>query len=189
MSAFNERTIAAYLARVTFARKCLLCLPNCSWPGSECDVLAVTANLRVIDVEIKISRADFKADRSKDKWWRALPWQPGMSSDPWDQSRKERRLWPGKVWKHYYCVPDAIWKPELLDHAGSEMSGILLIRERPKLGDWYIHVARMAKPDRNADRLDAADAIDIARLASLRMWDAYAEADALRARQTAEATA
>ena len=59
---WSENLIAATLARVVFQHKHLVIVPNCSWPGSECDLLVVTPNLRVIDVEIKISRADLKAD-------------------------------------------------------------------------------------------------------------------------------
>ena len=62
---WSENLIAATLARQIFHRKHLVVVPNCSWPGSECDLLVVTPSLRIIDVEIKISRADLLADTKK----------------------------------------------------------------------------------------------------------------------------
>lgn len=61
---WTEKTIARALAQQTFNRKYLVVVPNCNWTGYEADILAVTENLRLIDVEIKISRADLKADAS-----------------------------------------------------------------------------------------------------------------------------
>jgi len=186
---FNERNIASYLARFIFERKHLLLVPNCSWPGSECDLLAVTPNLRVIDVEIKISRADLRADAKKEKWFEYEKYQPGV----WPRA-KHRISYPRRVWKHYYCLPATIWKPELYDCMNS-VSGLLLIddaKPRESIGygatripenhGFRIRVERRAKPDTKADKITAENAIDIARLASLRMWDSFEEADKLRAR-------
>ena len=63
---WSEEKIATTLARQIFQRKCLVVVPNCSWTGDECDLLAVTKDLRVIDVEVKISRSDYRADAKKD---------------------------------------------------------------------------------------------------------------------------
>lgn len=170
---YTEKSIAAWLARFTFNRKCLVVLPNCLWTGYECDLFAVTSNLRIIDVEIKISRADLKLDAAKDKWFHAWDWKIDGPYPKQGTERKCRpRQWPQKVWKHYYCMPEKIWSPVLFDCI-APVSGVLLIREREQIGDWYIRCARPAKPNRDADRLSAEAAIDIARLASLRMWDAY----------------
>ncbi len=178
---WTEGQIAGWLARYTFQRKCLLIVPNCSWPGNECDLLAVTMNLRIIDVEIKTSRADFRADAGKDKWWRRRPWSEYAPGIPRQQQR-DPRLWPGKVWKHYYCMPREIWRDEMAGQAGSPESGILLITEsRHHTPDFSIQVERPAHPNRSADKLSAEDAIDIARLAGLRMWDAYEQVDRLTA--------
>jgi hypothetical protein len=157
----TEPAIAGLLCRQTFQRKCLLVLPNCYWTGDECDLLAVTMDRRVIDVEIKISRADLKADAAKSKWFHNWNWAtntPGVA-----------REWPRKVWKHYYCMPRAIWKPELLD-AIAPVSGVLLVEGLGK----RITCERRAKPCRDADRITADDVLDIARLAGRRMWDASA---------------
>lgn len=164
---WSENMIAATLARVVFANKHLVIVPRCSWPGSECDLLVVTPNLRVIEVEIKISCADLKADAKKDKWYHAWNWR---TDGNYDHALRKPRQWPNRVWKHYYCLPRDIWGTSLLDCLPSPTSGVLLMHE--KNGELRIKVERMAKPDRKADRISAEDAIDIARLASLRMWDA-----------------
>ena len=165
---WSENLIAATLARVVFQNKHLVIVPNCSWPGSECDLLVVTPNLRIIDVEIKISRADLKADAKKDKWYHAWNWR---TDGRYDAALRKPRQWPRRVWKHYYCMPREIWDAQLLDSLPSPASGVLLMHEDKSNGDFRIKVERMAKPDRQADRICAEDAVDIARLASLRMWD------------------
>lgn len=167
----TERSIASYLARVIFERKHLLLVPNCKWPGSECDLLAITSNLRVIDIEIKISRADLKADAKKDKWFHQWDWK---IDGPYNDGPRRPREWPARVWKHYYCLPRAIWKDNLYQHI-NPVSGLLLIQDRDD--GILVKVERRAKPDTKADRITAEDAIEIARLASLRMWDAYATLD------------
>lgn len=181
---WSERQIASRLARITFDRKHLLIVPNCQWPGSECDLLVVTPNLRVIDVEIKISRADLKADAAKDKWFHAWDWK---IDGPWGSGKpRRRREFPRNVWKHYYCMPQEIWRPELLASM-STVSGVLLIHEnRHDSNDFSITCERAAKPNRAAGTIDAEDAIDIARLASLRMWDAFSAVDELRKRHVAQ---
>ena len=164
---WSETVIAAALARQVFRAKHLVIVPNCSWPGSECDLLVVTPNLRVIDVEIKISRADLRADARKDKWYHSWDWR---LDGHYDKTRRKRRQWPHRVWKHYYALPRDLWSAELLDSLPSPASGVLLMYEE-KSGDFRIRVERMAKPDRQAEKITPEDAIDIARLASLRMWN------------------
>lgn len=175
MTPWSENAIAAMLARQLFQNQHLVVVPRCGWTGNECDLLVVTRDLRVIDVEIKISRDDLKADAKKDKWYHhwdsrvdgtLLPW--------WSPERKaarRRRLWPQKVWKHYYALPKDIWDDKLLPTLGSGTSGILLLDQRPG-GKLVYTVRRASKPCRDAQKISAADAVDIARLASLRMWDA-----------------
>ena len=170
---WSENLIARTLARRTFDRKHLVIVPSCSWPGNECDLLVVTPNLRVIDVEIKISRSDLKADAKKDKWFHVWDWE---IDGPWygsPEDRKRRPLdWPHRVWKHYYCVPRDIWDDSLIDSLPSPASGVLLMYEDKTSGDFRINVKSMAKPDRKAERIAPEDAVNIARMASMRMWDA-----------------
>lgn len=174
---WTEHTIARAISRQTLARKCLVLVDNCNWTGHECDVLGVTMDLRIIDVEVKISRADLKADAKKDKWWHRVGYH-------WDDRAKPPVALdhPIKVWKHYYALPAAIWKPELLDCLPSSSSGVLLLRESRDSREPAIVVSceRRAVPAKDAYRLKPAQVMDIARLANLRMWEAYGKLDQSR---------
>lgn len=192
---WSENSIARALARQTFNRKYLVVVPNCTWTGHECDLLVVTENLRIIDVEIKISRADLKTDAKKEKWWRReyLGQWPSVSelrhsklSNDLMEVRRHRksrykstpRDWPSKVWKHYYALPKEIWHPDLLAALPSSQSGVLLLDRdgypRPASDVMRVECVRRAAPNRDATPISPAAAVDIARLASLRMWDAHA---------------
>ena len=199
---WSEAAIARALARQTFNRKYLVVVPNCNWTGHECDLLVVTENLRIIDVEIKISRADLKADAKKAKWWQRehigywpevtkLRHHPRLDKLMVESTHRRARYkstpkdWPRKVWKHYYALPKEIWHPDLLTALPSPHSGVLLLdREgypRPVDDVMRVECVRRAAPDRDAPTISPAAAVDIARLASLRMWDAYARLEEGRA--------
>lgn len=187
---WTEELIARAIALQTLARKCVVLVDNCQWTGHECDVLGVTTDLRVIDVEVKVSRADLKSDAAKDKWWHRLSYceaeelgllEPGKPWDAW--AHKTARPHPPKVWKHYYAMPKDIWRPELLDYLPSSASGILLLSKQggtardPDGGMVVVNCLRRATPAKDAYRLKPAQVMDIARLANLRMWEAYRRRD------------
>jgi hypothetical protein len=170
-----------------FTRKHIILVPNTYHTGYETDLLLVRSDLRLVDIEIKVSRADLRADQHKDKWWRYGPYAQGYWSNPNDlvanhwvqpEPHKERREWPIRVWKHYYALPKEIWTPELAAEI-SPKSGILLFAEnRSDYGpEIVMHVHRQAKPRKDAKPIDASEALDVARLCNARMWDAY---DAVR---------
>ena len=166
MSDWSEGMIAAAIGQQVLDRKCLLLMDRCNWTGHECDVLAVTQNLRIIDVEIKISRADFKADAKKDKWWHRMAWD----------ALREPRTHPPKVWKHYFAMPEDIWSDALVKFLPSPASGVIVLS---RVGSNVLaRVRRRAVPARDAHRISPEAAIDIARLANLRMWDAYKRLEA-----------
>jgi hypothetical protein len=172
---WSEGVIARAIAVQTLARKCVVLVDNCNWTGHECDVLGVTTDLRIIDVEVKISRADLKADAKKDKWWHRLGWTGMHGADC-------PRRHPPKVWKHYYAMPKEIWRPELLDCLPSPASGVILMRERRNSATPVVaEVVRRATPAKDAYRLKPEQVIDIARLANLRMWEAYKREESARA--------
>lgn len=175
MATWSEGKIARAIALQTLAKKCVVLVDRCNWTGHECDVLGVTTDLRLIDVEVKISRADFKADAKKDKWWhRTGGWWRGEQPDP------TRRPWPPKVWKHYVAMPAELWREALFEFMPSPASGLLLLREqRNSTTQVAVHCERRAMPNKDADRITPAQAIDIARLANLRMWEAYKAAGRL----------
>lgn len=186
MTAWSEGKIARAIALQTLARKCVVLVDRCNWTGYECDVLGVTTDLRIIDVEVKISRADLKADAKKDKWWirnfvgYSEPKEIRDGNGVLRYTTRES-LWnnvarqhPPKVWKHYYAMPRDIWKSELLECLPSPHSGVILMREQH--GNDTVAVAevvRRATPAKDAYRLKPEQVMDIARLANLRMWEAY----------------
>ncbi|EHK65276.1 hypothetical protein [Achromobacter arsenitoxydans] len=199
---WSENVIAGALARQTFNRKYLVVVPNCTWTGHECDLLVVTENLRVIDVEIKISRSDLKADAKKEKWWHRerlgyWPTVTEMRYSDWSNDLRPERIyrparykstpkdWPRKVWKHYYALPKEIWHPDLLAALPSAKSGVLLLDRggypRPVGDAMRVECVRRASPNREATPVTPAAAVDIARLASLRMWDAFARLEQMGA--------
>ncbi len=156
--AWTAASITRAVIRSQVFNRSVVAVPCTNWAGHECDLLVVEKHLRIIDLEVKISRADLKADLKKDKWWKCKPWA----------RRKqliERREWPQGIWKHYYAMPAEIWDDKLFA-AIPEASGVLLLHS--------VRVLRRAKPNSQAKAISAEDAIDIARLAGLRMWDALA---------------
>lgn len=187
MTAWNATTIAAAVARQTFQRRCLLLVDNCNWTGHECDVLGVTMDLRIIDVEIKISRADLKADAGKDKWWHYDYGQAHRDPDTgcWVRPRAPRDH-PPRVWKHYFAMPATIWRPELLDSLPSPACGVLLM-DTDRHGRAVATCVRRAAPNKSAPRLTAEQVVNIARLANLRMWAAYEARDRAVSKQYPEA--
>lgn len=183
LTPWSERLIARAIALQTFKRRYLVAVPNCTWTGYECDLLVVTDDLRIIDIEIKISRADLKVDAKKMKWWET--YFQNSSTKLWQRhDAPVARVWPPKAWKHYYAMPREIWKPELADVMPSPASGILLL-DRPRHASdpsVIVNVERRCTPNKAAERIAPADAIDIARLASLRMWESYLEVEAMQRR-------
>lgn len=181
---WTEGNIARAVALQTLARKCVVLVDNCSWTGNECDVLAVTTDLRIIDIEVKISRSDLKADAKKDKWWHRISYAEAQERgvDMW--THRDHVEYPRKVWKHYYAMPAEIWKPELLAVLPSPKSGVILLRAQRGGAPAVCDVVRRATPNKDAARLTPEAVMDIARLANLRMWEAYQQRDAARAKQT-----
>ena len=139
----------------------------------------------------RISRADLKADAKKEKWWHRTFLGYGERKEIHNEAGRlirveEPRLYdakplqhPRKVWKHYYALPKEIWKPELLECLPSPASGVILMREQRNSSTPVVaEVVRRATPAKDAYRLTPAQVLDIARLANLRMWEAYKSRDA-----------
>lgn len=172
---WSEFTIGRLLARSAF-KDGLVVVPNCTVTGHECDLLVVSKKLMLIDVEVKISRADLKADAKKDKWWQRWEAIEGRFQRV-DPSR--RIEWPPKVFMHYYAMPREIWSPELLPCLGSVQSGVILV-EATRHGTFDCVVEKRASRNPDAQPIEPAALINIARLASLRMWDVFKREDEQR---------
>lgn len=183
---WSEGVIAGAIARQTLASKCVVLVDRCNWTGHECDVLAVTKDLRIIDVEIKISRADLRADAKKEKWWH----REFVGYGEREETRNELgvvirvnrpfiydstpKQWPHRVWKHYYAMPADIWTDDLIECLPSGKSGVILLRWQESSATPVVAtVVRRATPNRDAVKLTPEQVIDVARLANLRMWNAY----------------
>lgn len=177
--AWSEGRIARAIALQTLAKKCVVLVDRCNWTGHECDVLAVTTDLRIIDVEVKISRADFKVDARKDKWWHRFGSVHTGQVDERGRSvyrtpEPVHRPWPPRVWKHYVAMPRELWDDSLFEFMPSPKSGLLLVSEqRDSVTPVVVRCERRATPNKDACRLQPRQVMDIARLANLRMWDAY----------------
>lgn len=164
---WTAREIARSLYVQAFNHKHLLVVPNTYWPGNETDILVVRTDLRLMDVEIKISRSDLKADAKKEKWF-------DMPTTWRDERPKTPRTHPRRIWKHYYCMPEAIWKDGLLEGIPAT-SGVILMRDHPDHpGTWLV---RQAKPAKDAERITPEELADIARVQSHRMWESFNEVD------------
>lgn len=185
---WTEAKIARHISQKTLAQKCIVLVDNCSWTGYECDVLAVTADRRIIDIEVKISRGDARADFYKDKWWNSMGWGNYQLIDgkrTLVAPVRTRREHPPKVWKHYYAMPASVWSADLAPGLGSPASGILLLTEH-KDGRISVACERRATPSRQATRITEAEVLDIARLANIRMWAAFDRVEALAKRPRPE---
>lgn len=185
-SRWDERLIATAVGRQILHRRCVLLVDRCNWTGHECDVLGVTTDLRIIDVEIKISRSDLRVDAGKDKWWRHFP--SSRQGGQWVRPEPVRREWPRRVWKHYYAMPADIWRPDLIDSLPSAASGVVLLEHHQQMpGAVPVEIAkvvRRATPNRDAYRLSPEEVMDVARLANLRMWNAYESLAALAPKES-----
>lgn len=181
---WTEAIIARHIATQTLARKCVVLVDNCNWTGHECDVLAVTTDLRIIDVEVKISRADFKADAHKDKWWHRYGGRYDSATRKYIETPPTPREWPNRVWKHYYAMPADVWRDALLEFMPSPRSGLLLLTERN--GVIQVRCERRSTPNKQALRIKPESVMDIARLANLRMWQAYDDLRVARANAAEE---
>lgn len=177
---WTAREIARSLYLQAFNMKHLVLLPNCYFPGSECDLLVVRNDLRMMEVEIKISRSDLKADATKDKWFdRPTRWDYGR-----ERPAGVPLTHPKRIWKHYYCMPHELWKDDLAGYI-QPTSGVILMREfgaKP-----YCHIHRQAKAAKVCDKIDLADLCQLARIATDRMWRAFDEVDSFRRQQELDA--
>ncbi|WAC75346.1 hypothetical protein OU995_11870 [Roseateles sp. SL47] len=163
----NASHVKAML-RQTFQNKAVIIVPECSWTGYECDMLVVHESLRVIDIEIKVSRADFKRDAAKDKWWHQHRW--------FIEGPQAPRQWPPKVWKHYFAMPASIWKPDLEEFLPSPACGVIVLHDKRQ--QIVAEVVRRATPNAAAEKIDGRACVDLARLAGIRMWEALAQRQA-----------
>ena len=165
---WTEARVARTLIHSQLFSRQLLIVPNTNWAGHECDLLAVDPRcMKLVEIEVKISRADLAADVKKDKWWDRKGWDYARGT--W--AAEKRREHPLKIWKHYYAMPAPIWREAGADKVPAA-SGIILLYADNGRGKPSAELVRRCKPGKHARAITAQDALDLARLAGLRMWDA-----------------
>jgi hypothetical protein len=178
--AWSANYITALIGRQFFRSSSAIIVPTCNFTGYECDVLVVDKSLRIVDVEIKISRADFRADAKKEKWWHRMASHYCPETKRMIPQPSAPRQWPPGVWKHYFVMPASIWTDDLVNDLPSPNCGVVLVGENAR-GVPMAHCVRRARPDRTAKKIEVAAAVKLARLASLRMLDAFQQVEMYRA--------
>lgn len=121
---------------------------------------------------------------SKDKWWHYPDYIEALDAGlttpgKWDpQGTCMPISHPQKVWKHYYAMPASIWTPELLQSMPSPSSGVILLHQQASADTPVVaSVQKRAIPSKTAVSLSPEQMLDIARIANLRMWQAYQDRD------------
>ncbi len=130
-----------------------LIVPNVHWGLSgmhECDLLVVSRAGYLTEIEIKISRADLRADARK---WHG------------HNSNRIKRL--------FFALPDYL---EHCLHMVPERAGIILVRAEDNVrGEYPYHPRcreiRAAKRNKAAGKISEADRYKVARLGALRIWN------------------
>ena len=128
-----------------------LIVPNVSWGMNlhECDLLVVSKAGYLTEIEIKVSRADLRADTKK--WHQHI-------------SHKIKRL--------FFALPDYL--EDCIDMV-PERAGIILVRPNANVPGVYPYYPRCkeirpAKCNKAATKISDADRYKIARLGTLRIW-------------------
>jgi len=128
-----------------------LIVPNVYWGMNihECDLLVVSKAGYLTEIEIKVTRADLRADAKK---WHG------------HESRKIKRL--------FFALPDYL--EHCLDMV-PERAGIILVRPNTDLSEAWVSPPRCreirpAKRNPAASKISDADRYKIARLGALRIW-------------------
>lgn len=191
MTGLSESKIAHHLAMVHWSGKHLAMIRNCHAAGGhESDLLIVNEKRRVIDIEIKISRADFKADAKKTKWRESLSTHDAAVTPGAITTRHEKphtfrgetvmRSWsshhkplihPKNVWKHYFVMPADIWDDGLVEYLPSPASGVMLINHTDGHIWGSVETIRKAKANPDFQVLTNGHILNIARLCTIRMWN------------------
>lgn len=182
MAAHNwtTREISRSLYWNTFSQRHLVVSPNCHATGYEADLLVVRHDLRLMDIEIKISRQDLKLDQHKDKWFKSWDFEAHGWRQPSPEER-ERVSHPHLIWKHYYALPQEIWSDDLWSHI-QPCSGVMLIRSHSSVRPW-LRILKQAKPNKDAGPIGIRELAKVANSLSFRMWRAVGELDEHRRKQ------
>jgi len=126
-----------------YAQQCkLVCVERSPMRDDPCvpDVVGVTKNRKFIEIEIKVTWADFKANREKSSLFR-------------------RRFYGVRPWKYYYFVPEAMQERVLAELQEGEGLLTLATKSSAYSGLPEIAVVKAARPDKNSRILMLRDIV------------------------------
>lgn len=166
---FSERSIARALVHAfgMFPPRRYLAVENVSWGllPWEADLLCMSGNGYLQEVEIKVSVADLRRDLEKPKHRlrKAVFTSTGRSPHTWI-----RRFW--------YAMPDTVWNKVVAEPPIPADAGVVLLyieRGEKEFGGedkMRSRIVRPAKTNAAAIGLTAGERYDLARLGVLRYW-------------------
>ena len=152
---WNADAVAFAVATDIFHWRKYVVVPNVSWGllPHEADMIAMTDAGYLSEVEIKVSKADFLADREKYKHKLA-------------ESRGPHEL----IKEFYYAMPTTVWekcKPDDLPTG----AGLILCGQRNEWGnDIKARVAQKATPNLGARKMRDDERHQLMRLGYMRYW-------------------
>src|SRR5262245_34079515 len=147
LTKWTEKNIQRALWMDRHRKGDLLSVPNCHLYGWEADFLSLTRARLLYEYEIKISRADFRADQRKE-------WKHGVCL-----SSAERAVRPNVF--YYVTPPDLVPPEEVPDYAG------LLYVTDARYG--WLRLVRRA-PRLHGDKISDAQLLKLAQSLSFRYW-------------------
>jgi len=149
---FTAAEIAGMLASDIFHFRRYLIVSNVSWGllPWEADMLVMTAAGYISEVEIKISIADLKRDRSKAKW---------RGYDDYHRRLKAR----------WFAMPLSVWAHKDAESCIPEGAGIIVCT---KPAPWTFGTKIERHPANNPDAtpLTVPEQFQLARLGTMRHW-------------------
>jgi len=130
-----------------------LIVPNVSWGfgiSYEADMFLVRPSNFIEEIEIKVSMADLKKDKLKDKWGKQFV-------------KTLKKFW--------YCIPEDLEKhKDKIYQEIPDFAGVLVAEYDNDRKRYYISVLRQAKLNKNAVRITDKQRYNLARLGCMRVW-------------------
>jgi hypothetical protein len=145
-----------------FHRRRWFVVPNVSWGwglGYEADLICVNPGGHAVEVEIKVSRSDLRADAKKNKW---AAWRPGNT----EGAVFRRGTLDHRIWKFYYAVPQQLVADCLALEGGWPGAGILAVA-----ADHTVTMVRRPMPITATRLVTPDELVKLGHLAAMRYWD------------------
>lgn len=170
----NAADITTAVVHELFPPRYWAVCPNVSWGllPWEADILALSPNNILHEIEIKVSIADLKRDLLKDKWG-GMKMDPG--APPWP-SALNRRTVKHRVHHFWYAVPQAMLKKacDIAEEVGAGVIGCQRVQPNCANPGTTVAAVKALRPTRfpGPEKFEPeALRNQIYRLCSLRYWD------------------